>query len=293
MLSRDLRLTLYHVISYLVSLLPPLVRKPRHTVFTMSLLSIVVAFACSFFFFFFLMIRRPPRSTLFPYTTLFRSQLVGVRQALRFSLERLRLPKLWRRAGDLVHDVAEVVGFAAHLLLSGPELGFAPLQVAPARVRVAHGRPLQPRLGVGVEDVALRLGPEQRLRLVLPVEIHQQGAELGQNADRGRAAVHPDARPPLPRDFALEDDAPILHVHPKGGQGRCKAVEGGGGELKGALDRRLLRARAHHVGRCALAQEQGQGVHQHRLAGPGFSGEDRSEERRVGKECRSRWSPYH
>src|SRR5256885_12235475 len=27
------------------------------------------------FFFFFLMIRRPPRSTLFPYTTLFRSQL--------------------------------------------------------------------------------------------------------------------------------------------------------------------------------------------------------------------------
>src|SRR3989442_11339895 len=32
------------------------------------------------FFFFFLMIRRPPRSTLFPYTTLFRSQyspLVG------------------------------------------------------------------------------------------------------------------------------------------------------------------------------------------------------------------------
>src|SRR5947207_13615788 len=29
----------------------------------------------SIFFFFFLMIRRPPRSTLFPYTTLFRSLL--------------------------------------------------------------------------------------------------------------------------------------------------------------------------------------------------------------------------
>src|SRR5256885_12977223 len=28
----------------------------------------------SYFFFFFLMIRRPPRSTLFPYTTLFRSE---------------------------------------------------------------------------------------------------------------------------------------------------------------------------------------------------------------------------
>src|SRR2546425_12548461 len=31
------------------------------------------------FFFFFLMIRRPPRSTLFPYTTLFRSR-VGLRE---------------------------------------------------------------------------------------------------------------------------------------------------------------------------------------------------------------------
>src|SRR5258705_12182505 len=30
-------------------------------------------YSCTFVFFFFLMIRRPPRSTLFPYTTLFRS----------------------------------------------------------------------------------------------------------------------------------------------------------------------------------------------------------------------------
>src|SRR3989449_2697116 len=33
-------------------------------------------------FFFFLMIRRPPRSTLFPYTTLFRSRLGPVRLRL-------------------------------------------------------------------------------------------------------------------------------------------------------------------------------------------------------------------
>src|SRR2546427_5300034 len=42
--------------------------------------SVLVSFChCSFFylslFFFFLMIRRPPRSTLFPYTTLFRSSV--------------------------------------------------------------------------------------------------------------------------------------------------------------------------------------------------------------------------
>src|SRR5438093_13378905 len=35
------------------------------------ILSLSFFFSC--FFFFFLMIRRPPRSTLFPYTTLFRS----------------------------------------------------------------------------------------------------------------------------------------------------------------------------------------------------------------------------
>src|SRR5256885_15030117 len=41
----------------------------------------VVLFFCFcafplYFFFFFLMIRRPPRSTLFPYTTLFRSIMI-------------------------------------------------------------------------------------------------------------------------------------------------------------------------------------------------------------------------
>src|SRR2546430_14590848 len=38
----------------------------------MSLINIIRAFS-KFISFFFLMIRRPPRSTLFPYTTLFRS----------------------------------------------------------------------------------------------------------------------------------------------------------------------------------------------------------------------------
>src|SRR5579871_7001827 len=42
-------------------------------------MSISSFFCCLHFsFFFFLMIRRPPRSTLFPYTTLFRSLRAGV-----------------------------------------------------------------------------------------------------------------------------------------------------------------------------------------------------------------------
>ena len=44
------------------------------------LFSLFFLFFFCFFLFFFLMIRRPPRSTLFPYTTLFRSNgLLGVR----------------------------------------------------------------------------------------------------------------------------------------------------------------------------------------------------------------------
>src|SRR2546427_4944748 len=45
--------------------------------FTMAtMFCLYFAFSYSFFFFF-LMIRRPPRSTLFPYTTLFRSRWIG------------------------------------------------------------------------------------------------------------------------------------------------------------------------------------------------------------------------
>src|SRR5207249_11892423 len=47
---------------------------------------------CSpFFIFFFLMIRRPPRSTLFPYTTLFRS---------RFRIETLGVHHRRERVGE-------------------------------------------------------------------------------------------------------------------------------------------------------------------------------------------------
>src|SRR5690349_23661094 len=43
------------------------------------------------FFFFFLMIRRPPRSTLFPYTTLFRSRLLEAEPALRHVVPPLQV----------------------------------------------------------------------------------------------------------------------------------------------------------------------------------------------------------
>src|SRR5256885_17047971 len=57
-----------------------------------------------FFFFFFLMIRRPPRSTLFPYTTLFRSVIVGTRGYLGkddFQAWGWRIPFLDRKSTRL------------------------------------------------------------------------------------------------------------------------------------------------------------------------------------------------
>src|SRR6266481_2417466 len=57
-----------------------------------------ILFFYFFFFFFFLMIRRPPRSTLFPYTTLFRPWATPGRKRRFASLNRL--PKAARSAAS-------------------------------------------------------------------------------------------------------------------------------------------------------------------------------------------------
>src|SRR2546425_5736725 len=66
---------------------------------------------CCFFSFFFLMIRRPPRSTLFPYTTLFRSRLRPGRLdrfVIGAALERLQQESLVRaRSAHGPHDRSE------------------------------------------------------------------------------------------------------------------------------------------------------------------------------------------
>src|SRR3989442_15232301 len=53
---------------------------------TFTALFLILRLFCGFFSFFFLMIRRPPRSTLFPYTTLFRSQAAVRARTLHFPL---------------------------------------------------------------------------------------------------------------------------------------------------------------------------------------------------------------
>src|SRR6267143_6231219 len=83
---------------------------------------------CSFFegsfFFFFLMIRRPPRSTLFPYTTLFRSRTgdreSNIGRSHRSAVVPLRLRIDVKRDAERVSAPGPVIGeprreaFVAH-----------------------------------------------------------------------------------------------------------------------------------------------------------------------------------
>src|SRR2546430_13343471 len=74
------------------------------------MISVYYSYVYVLFFFFFLMIRRPPRSTLFPYTTLFRSVLVGrdifgVKPLYFFSREQRfyvgsEVRPLWKLSGN-------------------------------------------------------------------------------------------------------------------------------------------------------------------------------------------------
>src|SRR5256885_15456567 len=98
----------------------------------LSFYSIPVLFVCFhlipsifFLFFFFLMIRRPPRSTLFPYTTLFRSP-VGygaagppARAAYRISAP-FRGPVMSQRSVSAGTRLREAVEAERPLQLVGP-----------------------------------------------------------------------------------------------------------------------------------------------------------------------------
>src|SRR3712207_7420352 len=64
-------------------------------------------------YFFFLMIRRPPRSTLFPYTTLFRSRSWYGRVLVE-RVEGFAEEKDWRRAYDEIVDFEKTLRSEEH-----------------------------------------------------------------------------------------------------------------------------------------------------------------------------------
>src|SRR5260370_15504066 len=95
--------------------------------------------------FFFLMIRRPPRSTLFPYTTLFRSpdrRVVNLRQPR----QRARLCWLQRRARSEEHtsELQSHLNLVCRLLLEKKKKRAGLLAEQPRRPDLVQDRPRAP-----------------------------------------------------------------------------------------------------------------------------------------------------
>ena len=174
------------------------------------------------------MIRRPPRSTLFPYTTLFRST------------HSVRPDKHWDGKKQLEEAFKALLGFWMDRLFSAwafqvdrtPDLGSATHLHG-----IEHGLRWESQQPCGL---AVRLFADN------PSTIDQQTTRL--QALKGKTA-HPKIVEPPERDFPKERRLKPQPTQPH----------------------RPLKTLDKYRNEWPL----------------------RSEERRVGKECRSRWSPYH
>src|SRR6266498_3779407 len=116
-------------------------------------------------FFFFLMIRRPPRSTLFPYTTLFRSRLHrrGNRAAGLAVMGAVAEPAMHRQGGHVVEG-------ALYRSRLGPGL------------ELAHPRRVDQQRSVGQLDELTRRGRVPSLAVSIEIA-HALALALNQSID--------------------------------------------------------------------------------------------------------------
>src|SRR2546422_8717002 len=89
--------------------------------FSVFYVFVLLLFVSDLLFFFFLMIRRPPRSTLFPYTTLFRSHdAVAFRNSLRQGAQlgvRLHADAHHKRSEEHTSELQSRLHLVCRLLL--------------------------------------------------------------------------------------------------------------------------------------------------------------------------------
>src|SRR3712207_3738641 len=172
------------------------------------------------------MIRRPPRSTLFPYTTLFRSKAV---RGLSFDLA----------AGETMAIVGE--SGSGKSVTSMAVMGLHPPSARITGSVKLHGDEL---LGRSDQDLSRLRGESLAMIFQDPLSALTPVYTIGDQIVEAIQTHHD-----VPRRAALDRAVDLL-------------------DLVGIPNPRVrVRAFPHE-----------------------FS---RSEERRVGKECRSRWSPYH
>src|SRR2546422_4414365 len=100
------------------------------------------------------MIRRPPRSTLFPYTTLFRSEFLGARREER----RRRVHQLAERLAELGMpiDPADVFGLVKEGSAGRPHVARSEEHTAELQSRLHLVFRLLPRKKKSLLDQALR-----------------------------------------------------------------------------------------------------------------------------------------
>src|SRR3989442_946964 len=152
--------------------------------------------------FFFLMIRRPPRSTLFPYTTLFRSlvniggnglfeaaTLCGVRSA-RESVHARREFAMQRRTLTQILALAPAVSAASWL--AGSATAAEPLFPGKAPLRIVVGYPP----GGATDRVARIVADKLQARVGSPVVVENKpgaggrlSAQYGKNAPASQPAL--------------------------------------------------------------------------------------------------------
>src|SRR5215467_7391661 len=192
------------------------------------------------FFFFFLMIRRPPRSTLFPYTTLFRARrrVQAARPRAGRARQRLHLPRVVlarRSAAELLHNRLH-----GHGVGDWPGSGTGPAASPRRRLRRRRKSPDEsghPRSGrsrpagepgpLRVRQRGLRLNGQPSLALAPgPARPPRGRRRLShrRRRHRGRRGRGRHARRPQER-------GPSLHPrqgHPRRGRGPAHPVHAGG-----------------------------------------------------------------
>src|SRR3712207_1683711 len=226
------------------------------------------------------MIRRPPRSTLFPYTTLFRSPRTG-------SLGVGLLGVAVGAAGGVGTPAESTGGPGAG---ANSHVGRIPLLRRGVEGAVRAGARVARRPGPG--DPVTRPAPRVVIRpRALARDAHVAGGALRPRAVRGRALQVERHRAALAAGVRGLEVAAAHHSLPASGGGPgspsgvpCVGItcgpsgvllgstSGSGGVLMGSV---VMATPSGGTGVSSLARAL------------------RSEERRVGKECRSRWSPYH
>ena len=166
--------------------------------------------------------------------------------------------------------MAEVVGSPACFVAPTDQSGFLIAELPEPPDQLGQSGALGLRPGKRVEEVALRVRPEERLGIVLAVNVDQHAADLGQNAHGGRAAADPCPGTTFTRDLPADHQAAVFDVEPEGLDG---GTPGGGDFLENTFDDRFAGSGTDHAGIGPSPQQQNQGIHHHGFPRPGFPGQ--------------------